>query len=66
MEHGKPVSLPIWESNSQEKPIEVRVEEDGKSKGCSVMGQIRMALGSQDHPTRKRADFRLVFHHENA
>jgi hypothetical protein len=29
------------------------------------MDEIGVALWEEDHPTRKRTDFRLVFHHEN-
>jgi len=39
-EHGKPVPLPMRESNPQGRPIGVQVEEDGKSKGCAAMAQI--------------------------
>jgi hypothetical protein len=39
-EHGKPVPLPIRESNPQGAPIEVQVEDGGGSKGCAVMAQI--------------------------
>ena len=35
------------------------VEERGKSEGRPVMGRIGMR-----YPTRKRADFHEVFHHE--
>ena len=31
-ERGKPVSLPLWESESQDEPIEVRVWDSRKSK----------------------------------
>ena len=40
-----------------------RVEEEGASEGRSVMGRIGVAPW-QHHPTRKGADFPLVFRHE--
>src|SRR6202162_1428255 len=45
-------------------PIEMQIEEDGESKSHSVMGWIGIAPTRKYHPTRKRADFRLVFHDE--
>ncbi|MFC1713199.1 hypothetical protein ACFL6S_06010 [Candidatus Poribacteria bacterium] len=41
----------------------MRVEEDGESESHAVMAWIGIEL-RQYHPTRKRADLRLVFHHE--
>jgi hypothetical protein len=41
----------------------LRVQEEGKSKRRLVMRWIRVAR-QQHHPTRKRADFPLVFQHE--
>jgi hypothetical protein len=41
----------------------LRVQEEGKSERRLVMRWIRVAH-SQHHPTRKRADFPLVFQHE--
>jgi hypothetical protein len=46
-------------------PIALRVQEDGESEGRSVIGRIGVALIEEHHPTRKRANFRLVFHHES-
>ena len=46
--------------------MELRIEEDGESERSFVMKEIRGCAIRQHHPTRKRADFRLVFHHENA
>jgi hypothetical protein len=46
-------------------PIALRVEEDGESECRSVIDRIGVALIEEHHPTRKRADFRLVFHHES-
>ena len=43
----------------------LRVEEDGASEGRAVIVRIGVALHEEYHPTRKRADFRLVFHHES-
>jgi len=43
----------------------LRVEEDGASEGRAVIVRIGVALNEEHHPTRKRADFRLVFHHES-
>lgn len=48
-EHGKPI------------PLGVRVAEAGKSEGCAVMAQIRVAMrmGTHQHyPTGNWADFR--------
>jgi hypothetical protein len=42
----------------------VRAEEDGKSEGYFVMKWIRIEQKQQNHPTRKRADFHLVFRHK--
>ena len=45
----------------------LRVREDGESESRSVMGRIgveEQKKSVQHHPTRKRADFHLVFHHE--
>jgi RNA-directed DNA polymerase len=42
----------------------VRGKDDGKSKRHSVMGWIGMVPKGNIRPTRKRADFRLVFHHK--
>jgi hypothetical protein len=39
-EHGKPVLLPMRESNPQGTPIGVQAQEDGVSKGGAVMAQI--------------------------
>jgi hypothetical protein len=44
-------------------PIVLRGEEDGASESRSVIDRIGVALTEEHHPTRKRADFRLVFHH---
>ena len=41
-----------------------RVMEDGESECRFVMNRIGVEHKQHD-PTRKRADFRLVFHHEN-
>jgi RNA-directed DNA polymerase len=41
----------------------LRVKEDGKSESRAVMGRIGVER-KQHHPTRKRADFHQVFHHE--
>jgi hypothetical protein len=43
----------------------LRVEEDGASEGRAVIARLGVALSEEHHPTRKRADFRLVFHHES-
>ena len=43
----------------------LRVEEDGGSECRAVMVRIGVALSEEHHPTRKRADFRLVFPHES-
>jgi hypothetical protein len=43
----------------------LRVEEDGASECRAVIARIGVALSEEHHPTRKRADFRLVFHHES-
>ena len=40
-----------------------RVEEEGEREGRPVMGRIGVER-KQYHPTRKRADFPLVFRHE--
>ncbi len=42
----------------------MRGKDDGKSKRHSVMGWIGMVPKGTIRPTRKRADFRLVFHHK--
>ncbi|GHO50337.1 hypothetical protein [Ktedonospora formicarum] len=42
----------------------MQIEEDGESKSLSVMEGIGIAPMRKHHPTRKRADFRLVFHDE--
>jgi hypothetical protein len=50
----------------------LRVGEGGESESLSVMGRIGIepsgcdvsVAGWQHHPTRKRADFRLVARHE--
>jgi len=52
----------------------LRVGEGGESEGLSVMGRIGIEPSGfggsgarwQHHPTRKRADFRLVARHEKA
>jgi hypothetical protein len=52
----------------------LRVEEGGGSDGLPVMWRIGVepsggdvsVAGWQHHPTRKRADFRLVARHEKA
>jgi hypothetical protein len=49
----------------QGPPTELRVREDGEREGSSVMGEIGVALHEEHYPTRKRADFRLVFHPES-
>ena len=56
-------SCSLWESKPQGVPIARRVKEEGESEGQSVIGWIGIAP-TQHHPTRKRADFPLVFHHE--
>jgi hypothetical protein len=43
--------------------MDVREWEDGKSEGHPVVGWIGVELW-QHHPTRKRADVHLVFHHQ--
>ena len=44
----------------------MRVEEGGGSECRPVMGRIGIeAVERRHHPTRKRADFRLVLLHEN-
>jgi hypothetical protein len=62
------------ESEPQGEPMGLWVEDGGGSEGQTVMGWIgvepggsavRAAKGRQ-HPTRKRADFCLVAHHEKA
>ena len=64
-ELGKPVALPSGKARPQGAPIVLRVEEDGASECRPVIARIGVALNEEHHPTRKRADFRLVFHHEN-
>jgi hypothetical protein len=49
----------------QGPPIVLRVQEDGERECRSVIDRIGVALTEEHHPTRKRADFRLVFHHES-
>lgn len=58
---GKPVALPVWlrESKPQGEPLGLRVWEDEKSKGHSVMGWIEV-----ENLTRTGADFHLVSDHE--
>src|SRR5713101_1472214 len=45
--------------------MELRVKESGKSECRPVMGRIGVEVERRHHPARKRADFRLVPHHEN-
>jgi hypothetical protein len=52
--------LSLWVGVSQEPPMRQRVKEEGESEGHAVMAWIGVA----SHPTRKRADFPLVFRHE--
>ncbi len=40
----------------------MRVREAGESERRLVMRRIGIEGSSQDHPARKGADFRLVFH----
>ncbi len=42
----------------------VRVEESGRSEGRPVTGRIGVEVERRHHPTRKRADFRMVPLHE--
>ena len=75
-ERGKPVGLPVVaatrESEPQGEPMGLRAEEGGGSESLPVMGRIGVepsgrdvsVAGWQHHPTRKRADFRLVARHE--
>jgi hypothetical protein len=44
--------------------MSVWTKEGGESEGSPVMGEIGIEH-QQYHPTRKRADFHPVFHHEN-
>ena len=44
----------------------LRVKENGGSESRLSNGVDRDGVTRQHHPTRKRADFRLVFHHEKA
>ena len=53
----------LWESEPQGEPIEMRVEEDGKSECRPVVGRIGVALRPH-HPMRKQADFHLVSRHK--
>jgi len=43
-----------------------RVQEEGASERRSVMGRIGVERAPRHHPTRKGADFPLVFRHERA
>jgi hypothetical protein len=45
--------------------MELRVREDGERECRSVIDRIGVALHEEHYPTRKRANFRLVFPHEN-
>ena len=62
-EHGKPVALPQRvDRKPQGVPRGLRVEDEGESEGHSVTEWIGIEE-NQHHPTRKRADFPLVFDH---
>ncbi len=43
----------------------MRVKESGGSECRPVTGRIGVEVERRHHPARKRADFRLVHHHEN-
>ena len=63
-EHGKPSALPKGR-NPQGEPMGLWVKDKGKSECHIVMMRIGIALRNEQHyPTRKRADFPLVSHHE--
>src|SRR6266700_6449743 len=63
-ERGKPTHISCQQVGaSQEGLMEMWVQEDGKSKRHLVMRWIGDERTHRD-PTRKRADFHLVSHHE--
>lgn len=64
VERGKPVVLPRGESEPQGKPKGRWVWDRGGSEGRPVMGRIGVEPSGDIAPPRKRADFRVVPHHE--
>ncbi len=53
-ERGKPIHLPMRESNSQEQPIDVWAWDNRKSEGFAVMARIRIATLSGAKASRPR------------
>jgi len=62
-ERGKPITLPARAGKPQGKLLKLWVKESGKSECRPVMGWIGIER-KRYHPTRKWADFRMVFDHE--
>jgi len=66
-EHGKPVASPMkWAGQPRGRLTGLRVKEGGGSECRSVVGRIGVEVEHRHHPTRKRADFRSVLHHESS